>query len=527
MKKILSIVLVGVILTGLFNSIVFGKEYIGLDSGWRVNDDGIITGCYAKKVVTEENGRYKVIVPYSIAGIKVVGLDDEWIELEYEQMKNMDIYIPSSITSMAGGSLHHGPVTYMSEYPVYYIEKGSYADKFISEKNKKASRIGDAYRIKYVDSVEKIEVEDKSITENIEYEKEMKILPQKEISAVDTDLKEAFKKKIAEHPKSEYFLFDIDNDNIPELYIVNVEDSTTTKNKGEASKKSVSYERYGYYYSKSEDITPKLGSIESTYFHSVVGGFYVWNCNGTDRLIEKLVSTDEESYSLEVVNKYYSSPLMRMYNSTYSNGRKETNYQYIGENDLKKYLNGEKLEYGIPYTDKYFENENKEKEYEKKILDYAKSIENNPVKTYSTNDLTGIENWDFSNIKIIESKSDDNSMASNDISVILNDKKLEFSQSPVIENGTTLVPMRAIFEAMGAEVNWDGETKTVTSSKDNTSIKLTVDSNSAEVNGSNVSLAVPAKIVNGSTMVPLRFVSESLGAEVSWDGETKTVSIKG
>ncbi len=408
------------------------------------------------------------------------------------------------------------------------------------KKNKNASSIEYAYRIKYVDSVEKVELDDELMTLNIKYAKEKEALSQKEISAVDTDLKEAFKKKIAEHPKSKYFLFDIDNDNIPELYIVNVDEKgniidksyTTTfkKKNGEVYDKAIAYERYGYYYSKSEDITPKLDSIEiPCYDFSFVGGFYVWNCNGTDRLIEKMVSTDtdKESYILEVINKYYNSPLIHV-----NNNNEKTSYQYIGENDLKKYLNGEKLEYEIQYIDKDYENKDKdkEKEYKKKILDYAKSIENNPVKTYSTTDLTGIENWDFSNIKVIKSNTtpkNDNNMASNDISVILNDKKLEFSQSPVIENGTTLVPMRAIFEAMGAEVNWDGETKTVTSSKDNTSIKLTVDSNSAEVNGSNVSLAVPAKIVNGSTMVPLRFVSESLGAEVSWDGETKTVSIKG
>lgn len=115
--------------------------------------------------------------------------------------------------------------------------------------------------------------------------------------------------------------------------------------------------------------------------------------------------------------------------------------------------------------------------------------------------------------------------SNNEISILLDSKKMNFTQSPVIENGTTLVPMRAIFETMGASVDWDNETKTVTSVKDNTTIKLTLDSTSAIVNDKEISLAVPAKLINGNTMVPLRFVSESLGAEVKWDGESKTVTI--
>lgn len=112
-----------------------------------------------------------------------------------------------------------------------------------------------------------------------------------------------------------------------------------------------------------------------------------------------------------------------------------------------------------------------------------------------------------------------------EISVILNGNKLNFTQSPVIENGTTLVPMRAIFEAMGATVDWNNDTKTVTSVKENTTISLTLNNNSAKVNDKEISLAVPAKLINGNTMVPLRFVSESLGAEVKWDGESRTITI--
>lgn len=136
---------------------------------------------------------------------------------------------------------------------------------------------------------------------------------------------------------------------------------------------------------------------------------------------------------------------------------------------------------------------------------------------------------DFSGNPISDGKADNNigkSTSDNeDISVILNGSKLLFKQSPVIENGTTLVPMRAIFEAMGATVDWDNENKTVTSVKDSITIKLTLDNIIALVNDKEISLAVPAKLINGNTMVPLRFISESLGAEVKWDGESKTVII--
>ena len=124
-----------------------------------------------------------------------------------------------------------------------------------------------------------------------------------------------------------------------------------------------------------------------------------------------------------------------------------------------------------------------------------------------------------------EKSSSASQISQSGISVILNGDTLSFTQPPVIENGTTLVPMRTIFEALGAEVNWDNNTKTVTAVKDSTTINLTINAVNAYVNEKTISLSVPAKIINGNTMVPLRFVGESLGATVKWDGETKTITI--
>lgn len=110
--------------------------------------------------------------------------------------------------------------------------------------------------------------------------------------------------------------------------------------------------------------------------------------------------------------------------------------------------------------------------------------------------------------------------------VILNDTPLSFDVPPKIENGRTLVPLRAIFEALGATVEWDGNTKTVTAYKAGTVIKLQIGNKTAFKNNQAVDLDVPAKIENGRTLVPLRFISESLGCEVNWNGTNRRVLIK-
>ena len=111
------------------------------------------------------------------------------------------------------------------------------------------------------------------------------------------------------------------------------------------------------------------------------------------------------------------------------------------------------------------------------------------------------------------------------ISVTINAQKLKVSNEPVIENGTTLVPMRSIFEALGMTLNWDDATKTATATNDNTEIKLTLGSTTAYVNGKATTLSVPAKSINGSTMVPVRFISEALGNTIEWNGEDQAVNV--
>ena len=110
-------------------------------------------------------------------------------------------------------------------------------------------------------------------------------------------------------------------------------------------------------------------------------------------------------------------------------------------------------------------------------------------------------------------------------SVVLDGKLLNFDVPPVIENGRTLVPVRIILENLGATVDWDKATQTVIATKGSTVIKMTMGSTVAYIGDKPVALDVPAKIVNGRTLVPLRFVSEGLGAIVQYDDATATISI--
>lgn len=97
--------------------------------------------------------------------------------------------------------------------------------------------------------------------------------------------------------------------------------------------------------------------------------------------------------------------------------------------------------------------------------------------------------------------------------------------APILEDGRTLVPVRAIFEAIGATVTWDNDTRTATAIKGDITIKLTIDDTTAYVNDTPKTLDVPARLVSGRTLVPARFVAESMNAEVWWDDETKTAYV--
>lgn len=121
---------------------------------------------------------------------------------------------------------------------------------------------------------------------------------------------------------------------------------------------------------------------------------------------------------------------------------------------------------------------------------------------------------------------------SNDISVTYNGNKILFDQPPVIVEGRTLVPLRAIFEALGADVEWDAETKQIMAFKDDTTVLMTVDSTvmtSGTIGGTakDTTLDVAPMIINERTMIPARAIAEAFECSVEWDNEIKTVKISG
>lgn len=113
-----------------------------------------------------------------------------------------------------------------------------------------------------------------------------------------------------------------------------------------------------------------------------------------------------------------------------------------------------------------------------------------------------------------------------EITVLLSGEKLLFDADPVIINGRTMVPMRKIFEELGATVGWEETTQRVEAVfDDGTHILLYIDNPIAYVNGEAKILDTAPFIKDSRTIVPLRFVSEASGADVDWDGDTYTVTI--
>ncbi len=117
------------------------------------------------------------------------------------------------------------------------------------------------------------------------------------------------------------------------------------------------------------------------------------------------------------------------------------------------------------------------------------------------------------------------SFSASPVTVTLDYAEINFLQPPVIQNDRTLVPVRAIFEAMGALVTWNGETKTVTSVLDDTVVVMTLDSNTMTVNDKKKTLDCAPQLIGDSTMVPARAVAESFGCTVEWDAAARNVCI--
>lgn len=116
------------------------------------------------------------------------------------------------------------------------------------------------------------------------------------------------------------------------------------------------------------------------------------------------------------------------------------------------------------------------------------------------------------------------------ISVFLDGRQLNFDVDPIINNDRTMVPMRAIFESLGAVVEWEPETRSAFGTDGTTLIAFQIDNTNmtkciANSESETITLDSPAMLVGGRTLVPLRAISESFGCDVDWTAATRTVTI--
>ena len=111
------------------------------------------------------------------------------------------------------------------------------------------------------------------------------------------------------------------------------------------------------------------------------------------------------------------------------------------------------------------------------------------------------------------------------VTVFVDGTMVEFDVAPQIINDRTMVPMRAIFEQIGAEVTWDDSTKTAISQKGDITVKIAIGEYKLNKNGVDIAIDVPAQIVDSRTLVPVRAISESFDCEVFWDDATRSVRV--
>lgn len=116
---------------------------------------------------------------------------------------------------------------------------------------------------------------------------------------------------------------------------------------------------------------------------------------------------------------------------------------------------------------------------------------------------------------------DDANTGSSNVSVLINNKFLQSDQPAVIVNSRTLVPMRAIFEALDAQISWDGDSQTATATKGDITVSVSIGKNELIKNSQSISLDVAPQIISNRTMIPLRAVSEAFDCIVKWNNLKK------
>lgn len=111
------------------------------------------------------------------------------------------------------------------------------------------------------------------------------------------------------------------------------------------------------------------------------------------------------------------------------------------------------------------------------------------------------------------------------IGLVVNDAFLQLDVPPLLSNDRTLVPVRGIFEQLGAEVKWDQQTQTATLTEGDTVVSVQIGNPQGTVNGKKIALDAPPQLINNRTLVPVRFIAEALGAQVGWNNVPQIVVI--
>ena len=111
------------------------------------------------------------------------------------------------------------------------------------------------------------------------------------------------------------------------------------------------------------------------------------------------------------------------------------------------------------------------------------------------------------------------------IVAMLNGVEQSYEQKPIEKDGQVLVPLRAVFESLGAEVGWEEGTQMVTVTKDKEQVKIQVGSKVMEKNGEEIDFGYPAVLEGGRTMIPLSAVSESFSIPVDWNRDEQRIDI--
>ena len=166
------------------------------------------------------------------------------------------------------------------------------------------------------------------------------------------------------------------------------------------------------------------------------------------------------------------------------------------------------------------------KEIQLSSKNYTSDMNGTRVTVKGNDLLQGISYYHIRPVVLLNAEIIPEKTAESNISVKVNGETILFDQPPILKNDRTFVPIRAITEKLGAKVSWDETSQCVTVSSDTGSIQLYIDYAAPYINGIKTVIDAKPFIENGRTMVPVRVIAQALGASVLWDNENNCVIIE-